>query len=264
MPAAVPAGPVLTARTRAEREWLEIVADLVAAPPAVLPDEPIALQLCRTFGLTACSYNDVAPGRHDLRLWPEEQQFGGLRADLTEWAERRSHLDHPLLRFYLATARRVPMQTADLPVADVRRRRRATEILRAVGAPNQFALPLWLGPGRNRSFVMGRPEVFGEAEVRLVHLLWRLLTGVDRQLQALARCPGASDVMEDLRLTPRELAVLALLVEGHTAAAIGRRLTIGERTVQKHLEHTYRKLGVRDRLSAVLRAQDLGLLPARG
>ena len=30
--------------------------------------------------------------------------------------------------------------------------------------------------------------------------------------------------------------------------------------MQKHLEHTYTKLGVRDRLSAVLRAQHLGLL----
>ena len=64
-----------------------------------------------------------------------------------------------------------------------------------------------------------------------------------------------------LQLTPRELTVLGLLVEGLTAAAIGRRLEIGERTVQKHLEHAYTKLGVGDRLSAVLRAQHLGLLP---
>ncbi|MHC8504121.1 LuxR C-terminal-related transcriptional regulator [Pseudonocardia artemisiae] len=41
---------------------------------------------------------------------------------------------------------------------------------------------------------------------------------------------------------------------------MGRRLAIAERTVHKHLQRTYAKLGVTDRLSAVLRAQRLGLL----
>ena len=44
-----------------------------------------------------------------------------------------------------------------------------------------------------------------------------------------------------------QLAVLGLLAEGRTAAAIGRRLMISERTVHKHLEHVYATLGVTDR-----------------
>ncbi|MHA6796634.1 LuxR C-terminal-related transcriptional regulator [Pseudonocardia bannensis] len=51
-----------------------------------------------------------------------------------------------------------------------------------------------------------------------------------------------------------------MLAQGLTALAIGRRLAIAERTVHKHLQRTYAKLGVTDRLSAVLRAQRLGLL----
>jgi ATP/maltotriose-dependent transcriptional regulator MalT len=43
---------------------------------------------------------------------------------------------------------------------------------------------------------------------------------------------------------------------------IGRRLQIAERTVHKHLEGCYSKLGVADRLSAVLQAQRLRLVPA--
>ena len=66
-----------------------------------------------------------------------------------------------------------------------------------------------------------------------------------------------SDVMG---LTCRELAVLHLLVEGCTAVAMAHRLGISVRTVQKHLEHVYRKLGVTDRLRAVLAAQEAGLL----
>ncbi len=55
--------------------------------------------------------------------------------------------------------------------------------------------------------------------------------------------------------------MLLLLSQGLTAAAIGRRLAISHRTVHKHLEHVYAKLGTADRLTTVLRAQHAGLLP---
>ena len=45
-----------------------------------------------------------------------------------------------------------------------------------------------------------------------------------------------------------------------TAAAAARRLSVAEGTVHKHLQNVYRKLGVRDRLGAVLRAQQIGML----
>ncbi len=54
--------------------------------------------------------------------------------------------------------------------------------------------------------------------------------------------------------------MLTLLGSGLTAQAIARRLDTSPRTVHKHLEHLYRKLGVRDRLMAVQRARDAGLL----
>ena len=76
----------------------------------------------------------------------------------------------------------------------------------------------------------------------------------------LVAAPGRPEVAESLRLTPRELAVLDMLATGLTAAAIARRLQIAERTVQKHLQRVYAKLGATDRLGAVLRAQHAGLL----
>jgi hypothetical protein len=54
------------------------------------------------------------------------------------------------------------------------------------------------------------------------------------------------------------------LAEGLTAAAIGRRLSIAPRTVTKHLEHVYTKLGVSDRLAAVMQAYARGILLERG
>ena len=53
-------------------------------------------------------------------------------------------------------------------------------------------------------------------------------------------------------LTRREHEVVALLTEGMTAVAIAHRLGVSHRTVEKHLENVYHKVGVRDRLSAVL------------
>ena len=56
------------------------------------------------------------------------------------------------------------------------------------------------------------------------------------------------------------LTVLCLLAEGLTATAIASRLGCSAGTVRKHLEHAYAKLGVHDRLLAVRRMQELGLL----
>ncbi|MBW0091478.1 response regulator transcription factor [Pseudonocardia sp. KRD-184] len=168
--------------------------------------------------------------------------------------------EHPLLLFYRRTGHRVPLQIADVPeqVAGVRVRGGWADIGRPAGAAHQLSLPLRLDAGGNRSFVLGRPDVFGEQDLRLGTLLWRLLSGLDRQLDVLGR--ARPDPTAAVRLTPRQQAVLGLLAEGCTAAAIGHRLLIAERTVHKHLERVYAALGVSDRLTAVLRARDLGLL----
>lgn len=57
-----------------------------------------------------------------------------------------------------------------------------------------------------------------------------------------------------LELTPRECEVLRCLATGKTDADIGDMLGISARTVQKHLEHIYVKLGVETRTAAVMRA----------
>lgn len=62
------------------------------------------------------------------------------------------------------------------------------------------------------------------------------------------------------RLTPREGEVLALLAQGQSNKAIAKRLGVSPETVKDHLTGIYRKLEVRDRLSAVREAQSLGLL----
>lgn len=64
----------------------------------------------------------------------------------------------------------------------------------------------------------------------------------------------------DLRgLTPRELDVLGLLVDGHSNGQIGRKLFVTPRTVAAHLEHILVKLGAPTRTLAAVRAEREGL-----
>jgi DNA-binding NarL/FixJ family response regulator len=61
-------------------------------------------------------------------------------------------------------------------------------------------------------------------------------------------------------LTARELEVLTLLAEGLTPDELAARLFISARTVGTHIEHIFRKLGVRTRAQAVAVAFREGLV----
>lgn len=251
-----------------EGEWLDFVADLMASPLTCLPDEQVARLFAVTFDALGCGfYSRVGTDPPVQRQWPP-QLFGPHLDEIRRWTAQDAPTQHPILRYYLATGDSHCMQVDDVPprfadayvVAAWRERAR-----RWGGVQAQAAVPLIAGEHAHRAFVIGRPDPFSSVDMGLFRRLQRLLTGLDRQVATFSRWsarngPAASDLAADLRLSARELAVLELLADGLTAASIGRRLAIAERTVQKHLQRCYLKLGVADRLAAVQRAQCIGLL----
>lgn len=68
-------------------------------------------------------------------------------------------------------------------------------------------------------------------------------SGPDPEAVALSDGPSAP-------LTPREVEILASVARGATNKEVAASLDISPRTVQKHLEHIYDKLGVRRRTAA--------------
>lgn len=66
-------------------------------------------------------------------------------------------------------------------------------------------------------------------------------------------------------LTPRELHVLHLLVDGSTTREIVRQLGVSQSTVRTHIQNIFAKLGVHSRLqAAALLAQQSEQVPAGG
>ena len=69
-----------------------------------------------------------------------------------------------------------------------------------------------------------------------------------------------ASVASSNHLTPRESEVITLVAQGYTNAQIACALGITERTVRFHLEHIFARWGVRNRMQAVMLAQQYGWL----
>lgn len=78
-------------------------------------------------------------------------------------------------------------------------------------------------------------------------LLW-----TRQQLRRAAAAPGQTDADLDVPLTPRELQVLAALVQGLTNKQIAQQLNISYETVKEHVQHLLDKIGVVDRTQAAV------------
>jgi DNA-binding CsgD family transcriptional regulator len=145
------------------------------------------------------------------------------------------------------------------------------ESLRHLGFGDQLALVFSLNDGNGHAITLGRPgRAFSRREGDLLRLVEpHVRAAVRRSLEA----PDAYRVVHTRRqrvrwavrsgpaiaaagtapaLTGRELEVLALVAGGLSNQQIGRRLGLAPRTVDKHLENAFGKLGAHSRVEAVV------------
>ena len=250
----------MTAVERRFALWLEFVGDLLESVSRDFPHVLVARELAATFGCQV-SWNwadrdgsfgseqiDPVPG------WPTPEHIDFWREHGLGW--------HPLVRWFELSGDASPMSTGRIPRGlfphecfGVLR-----EQLGPFGLEENLSIPYRLEPDSHRAFVLGRGDQdFRDEDYLLARRLQPLLALLERQASVLRRTTDLAAEMEAAELSGRELVVLQLLGEGRTAESMARELGISVRTVQKHLEHVYRKLGVSDRLRAVLVAREAGL-----
>lgn len=64
----------------------------------------------------------------------------------------------------------------------------------------------------------------------------------------------------EIKLTQRQVQVLRFLGNGYSSQEIANRLDIGKRTVDFHCISIYERLRVHNRVAAINKARDLGLI----
>lgn len=132
-----------------------------------------------------------------------------------------------------------------------RQQRKAHPLTAGHGPKMMLVLPD--GGGRTLRLLVGREDEGPEMTEDDRFLLLLLLPHIERMYRTRAR----QRVGPTVRLTPRERQLVEQLRLGYTNAQIARRLHISEATVRTHLQHVYTRLGVTNRVAAVVRTEEL-------
>lgn len=164
--------------------------------------------------------------------------------------------DHPLVREHGRNPAAVTRRIQDLlPGSAFERTPLFNEYYRAIRIDHVMAVPIHVDRNVLVSFVVNRSKRgFSDRDRDRVELIRPHLGHLYRLSARIpSRNSGALEKI-DTPLTARERDILEWLGAGKTDKDIAAILAISPRTVQKHLQRIYEKLGVENRTAAVMRA----------
>ncbi len=238
--------------------WLGTISELLGEHLYEMPHQVILEQLAQTFRVTGVGHSSSdSTGKQQMLSFPEKLLDPVIELD--EWLAGRSQKHHPLMRWHAATQdpRPTTMDRVPTNLVSERDRRPIISSLKLYGLEHQIAISYRLsGSPAQQTYVLGRDQTdFSDDDLTVARYVQCAMTGLDRQVSLIRELGGLGSAAFDAGLTGRETNVLALLAAGHPNRAIARRLGCAPRTVDKHLERIFRKLGVRDKLNAVRVAQ---------
>lgn len=217
------------------------------------------------------SLNDIGPGPRDIVAMMRPD---GTAEMFERWA-RHAH-ENPLLRYYQSTLNGQAMRFSDVcTTEELHALGLYREVYGPMGVEYQMAFTLPAAPDRVLAIALSRGDRdYSDGERDLADRARRFL--IQAYLNAIAYqaardgAPHSADtpLLESLvaaGLTPREAQTLRLVALGRSNHHVAEALGISHRTVGKHLERGFRKLGVSDRSSAAARVWELAgaNVPAR-
>lgn len=171
--------------------------------------------------------------------------------------DRHFH-EHPLVQYHAVERGAFAHWISD-SLSQARSRETAlyNDYYRRVGLSHALALPVRMDGQELVSFVLNRQgQDFSDGELALLDTMRRPLARLFERVDATQRPAPALDneVLARLGLTRRESEVLQWVAAGKTDKDVAALLECSPRTVHKHLQRTYAKLGVETRTAAVMRA----------
>ena len=195
--------------------------------PALVASEFTTLSICH-----------LASGKREVFGLPA----GALNAEDRAAFDRHFH-EHPLVRYHAYEGGPNTQRISDsLPLEQFRRSALYNDYYRRIRIDHAMALPIYVRDGLLVSFVLNRTRRdFTDRERALLDLMRPHLAKIFRKVDSFGG------------LTAREAEVLRWVAAGKSDAQIGAILRISARTVQKHLQNVYDKLGVESRTAAAMR-----------
>lgn len=240
----------------------DVMADVLNEHDAAAARALLAEFMMAATGTEMATRVSVHPDRLDAGLRIHGHGFRPAAEELPAADQIR---DHPLYRYRMQTGDVGPARLEDVMRAGWQLSAPTRHLIEALHITvHQIAFPV-PSQGEYDGWSLLAPDPISRLQLHALVEHAPLLRGLDNHVELLAHVcagPRAEPDPGAAPLTPRERTVLHLMYSGRTAGAIGARLGVSPRTVHKHQENLYRKLGARDRLEAVLVGQRTGLLPA--